>query len=322
MNAVTKTFPFARIDKLELSHSSRASFRSCPRKLEFRKVYNNSRRAESFAGNAGSALHAGIQHWLCYKDFDAAIWEMIKAFPIKFQKSWSEDRSLSACYTTLVSMMNWERMERYEVAQLHKPDGTLVPGIEVPFILRISNYPFYPDGGTICVDYRGFIDLILFDKMQNNYIVNDIKTTTRNTDKTVEFRFSEQCVPYGLVLESVLGNDISNGFEVTYWNALIHHLEPKNLWLSFPKTQDDLRDWMQGYLFDLDQIRRYYNLGWFSRNGNSCLSWNRPCVFYDFCETRDPKTIEVMLEQDNANQVEPEPFDAWIVIELEYDDGR
>ena len=320
MDAVTQTFPFARLDKLELSHSSRSSFRSCPRKFEFRKVYNNSRRSESYAGNTGSALHAGIQSWLIHKDFDHAIWQMIKNFPIKYQKSWNDERSLAACYTTLVSMINWEHMGQYEVAQLKKPDGTIVYAVEVPFILRISKYPFFADGGTICVDYRGFIDLILFDKMNNTYIVNDIKTTTRNTDKTVEFRFAEQCVPYGLVLESVLGNDINKGFEVTYWSTVIDHLEPKNTWLPFPKSKVDLRDWMQGYLFDLDQIRRYYNLGWFARNGNSCMNWQRPCVFWDFCETRNPKTIEVMLQQDAANQKEQEKQEEpWIIIELEYE---
>ena len=312
-------FPFPRINKLELSHSSRGSFRSCPRKLEFRKIYNNSRRSESYAGNVGSALHSGTQSWLQYHDEERAIWEMIKRFPIRFQKSWSEERSLAATYTTLMSMIHWERLHEFELAYLQKPDGTKVPAIEVPFILRISEYPFYENGDTIVVDYRGYMDLILFNKLENSYVVNDIKTTTKNTDKVVEFRFNEQCLPYGLVLESALGNDLAKGFEVNYWSVYINHLEPKNTLIPFNKTEEDLRDWMQGYLFDLDCIRRYYHLGWFARNGNSCMAYNRPCVFFDFCETRNPKTIEIMLQQDNANQVQQDDLEEpWLVIELEY----
>lgn len=321
MKPVTKTFPFPELTKLEWSHSSRATFRSCPRKFEFRKIYNNARRSEGLATGAGSALHAGIQSWLLHKHFDTAMWEMIQRFPIKYQKSWSDTNSLAGCFQTLTAMMNWDKMDQYELASLKKPDGTIVPGIEVAFILRIDKYPFYPDGRTIRVDYIGFIDLILYDKMENEYIVCDVKTTTKDTDKAVEFRFDDQCLPYGLVLEAILGHDVNKGFEIDYWSAQINHDEPKNSMYAFNKTQNDLQDWMQGYLFDLDAVRRYYNLGWFARNGNSCMTWNRPCIFFDFCETRNPKTIEMMLKQDAANQKEFKREEPWIIVELDYQEG-
>ncbi len=321
MKSITKTFPFPELTTFEWSHSSRSTFRSCPRKLEFRKIYNNARRIEGLATGAGTALHHGVQNWLQFKDFEQAVWEMIQRYPIKYQKSWSDANSLAGCYQTLVSMMNWEKLDQYELATFQKPDGTVVPGVEVAFILRISKYPFYPDGRTIRVDYLGYIDLVLHDKMENEYIVCDVKTTTRDTDKAVEFRFDDQCLPYGLVLEAILGRDVNKGFEVDYWSAKISHEEPKNAMYAFNKTQTDLQDWMQGYLFDLDAVRRYYNLGWFARNGNSCMSWNKPCVFFDFCETRNPKTIEIMLKQDEVNQKEFVREEPWIIVELDYEDG-
>ena len=217
--------------------------------------------------------------------------------------------------------MNWPKMDEFELAMLQKPDGTLVPGVEVPFILRISNYPFHADGTCIQVDYLGFIDLVLYNRMEDCHIVVDIKTTTKNEDQTVNYRFSDQCLPYGLALESILGHDINKGFEVGYWSVKIDHVDPTNKWYSFHKTATDMSDWMQGYLSDLAQIRRYYNLGWFPRNGNSCMSWGRPCMFFDFCETRDPKTIEAMLEADNANQVPFEREEPWIIVELDYNEA-
>ena len=321
MKSITQTFTFPELKKFEWSNSSRSTFRSCPRKLEFRKSYNNARRTEGLATGAGTALHAGIQSWLQFKDFDLAIWEMIQRFPIKYQKSWSDANSLAGCYQTLVSMMSWDKLFEYELATFQKPDGTIVPGVEVAFILRISKYPFYADGRTIQVAYVGFIDLILYHKLENEYITCDIKTTTRDTDKAVEFRFDDQWLQNGLVLEAVIGNDVNKGFQIDYWSAKIDHENPKNSMYSFNKTQGDLQDWMQGYLFDLDAVRRYYNLGWFARNGNSCMSWNKPCIFFDFCETRNPKTIEIMLKQDEANQIEFKREEPWIIVELDYQEG-
>lgn len=320
MKTIAETFPFAEIDSLDLSHSSRGLFHSCPRKFEFRKLYNNSRRQEGLASGAGTALHSGIQHWLVHKDFEAAVWEMIKHYPIKFQKSYADANSLAGCYQTLVAMVNWEKLDQYEIATFEKPDGSIQQGVEVGFNLRIKEYPFYSDGRTITVNYIGFIDLVLYDKLNGDYVVCDIKTTTRDTDKAVEYAFSEQQVPYGLVLEAALGRDPNKGFEVDYWSVLINHAEPKNKFLPFMKTANDLRDWMQGYLFDLDCIRRYFKLGWFARNGNSCLSWNRTCPSFDFCESRDPKVIELMLQQDEANQKFTPREEPWLVIDLAYEE--
>lgn len=320
MKAITQTFPFPEIEKLELSNSSRCTLHSCPRKLEFRKIYNNSRKTESLAMGSGSALHAGIQSWLTHHDETLAFWEMIKVFPIRYQKSWSEQRSLVSCYMTLKAMIEWERIDEFELAYITKPDGSLVPGVEVSFTLRISNYPFYPDGRTITVDYVGYIDLVMFNKFESEIAVWDVKSTTKNIDHTPEYQYADQCLPYGLAIQALMGYDVNKGFEVNYWTAYTDALEPKNLLYTFNKTQQDVQDWMQGYMFDLDMIRRYYNLGWFARHGQSCMSWGRPCVFFDFCNQRDPKVIETFLRMDEEQKVNERPK-PWVVIELDYEEG-
>ena len=58
-------------DKLVLSHSTRSSFRRCPRLLEFNKLFgDNKRDDDNFAAEVGKALHAGFQHYLIHKDED------------------------------------------------------------------------------------------------------------------------------------------------------------------------------------------------------------------------------------------------------------
>ena len=307
---------FPRIEKLDMSNSSCGSLHSCPRKIEFRKIYNNSRRDESYAAGTGSAMHAGIQTYLETKDQDAAIWAMIKKFPIKFQKSFSDAQSLDVLFATLINSINWYKLDQFELAKVTEPDGTIIPAVEVPFILRIKDYPFYDDGGTITVDYIGYMDLIMYDKIEDKYVVWDIKTTVKDVDQFVMFAFHEQCLPYGLVLESLLGNSMTDGFDVAYWSVLKNILEPKNKFYEFYKSETEIQDWLRGYLLDLQAIRQYYNMGWFPRRGSACMGYNRPCVFFDFCETRDPKTIEMMLAQDEANQPEPMKHDIWNVIEL------
>lgn len=306
---------FPRLDKLELSHSSCSSLHSCPRKIEFRKIYNNSRRDESYAAGTGSAMHAGIQKFLETGSQEDAIWAMMRKHPMAFQKSFSDAQSLDVLYATLMSAINWHKLEQFELAKIKKPDGTLVPAIEVPFKLCIKDYPFYDDGGCIPIDYIGYMDLIMYDKLEDKYVVWDIKTTTKDVDLFPSFAFHEQCLPYGLVLESILGNDATKGFDVAYWSVLKNIFTPRNKFYEFYKTENDIQEWLRGYLLDLQAIRQYYNMGWFPRRGNACLAWSRPCNNFDFCESRDPKTIEMMLAQD-PEQKESMTHNIWNAVEL------
>ena len=316
------TFP--RIEKLDMSNSSCGSLHSCPRKIEFRKLYNNSRRDESYATGTGSAMHAGIQTYLETGDQEAAIWAMMRKHPIHFQKSFSDAQSIDVLYATLMNSMNWYRLDEYELAKVTKPDGTVVPAVEVPFILRIKNFPFYDKShphyeestkGCITVDYLGYMDLIMWSRMEDTYAVWDIKTTVKDSDQFTQFAFHEQCLPYGLVLESLLGNDPTQGFDIAYWSVLKNIMEPKNKFYEFHKTENDIQEWLRGFILDLQAIRQYYNMGWFPRRGSACMGFNRICSNFDFCESRDPKVIEMMLAQD-VNQKEPMVHDIWNVIEL------
>ena len=308
---------FARIDKLELSHSSRCAFRACPRKFEFRKLYNNSRRSESLAAGSGTALHNGIQTYLATGDREEAEWHFIRTFPIEFQKSLYDNRSIVGSWVTLQNMMNWERLQEFELARI-SVNGEEKPATEVPFILRIENFPWYEDGEPITIDYVGYIDLIMYSKLNDTFAVFDIKTTEKNFDESVKYTFDEQCLPYGLVLESLLNHDLSLGFEVDYWVAVTNALEPRNKLYSFQKSPVDIQEWLVNYIEDLGQIRKYYLQGYFPRYGNACMGFNRPCVNADFCSTRDRDTIEMLIASDEL-QKEGREVEPWVIVDLRYE---
>lgn len=318
MIALPKLFDFAEIEVLEVSHSSHSAFDSCERKLEFRKFHKASRKDESHAGSTGNSLHKATQTFLVTRDVDAGLFELVWDYKMKFQKSPMEPRSLEACIGTYLKATQFERLVEYEIAQIEKPDGTLVPAVEVPIALELKNFPWYPDGRTITVRYIMYIDLIMYSRLRDDYMVWDVKTTTKDTDMDIDFHFHDQCLPYGLGLEALLKRNYSNGFEIAYWVQMIDHLEPKNKYLPYMKSREDILDWVRRFVIRLSDIKRYYNMGWFPRRGVACGAFKRTCPFFNICETRDPQIINTMLAQEQYTP--PEREEPWIVIDLDIGD--
>ena len=306
-----------KLDKLELSHSSRMLGGSCWRKLEFRKFYNSSRFEESMATGSGTALHAGIQNYVVSKDKDEAIFEMMMAYPIQFQKSPMDARSIETAYGTQMKAMESDKLGEWEVAMVEHPTDGLIPAVEIPFCLRIAELPWYEDGKPIQIDFIGYIDLIMYNKLEDQYAVWDIKTTTKDAAVSDMFKFDEQCLPYGLVLQALLGLDYTRGFEVGYWTQYMHILEGREQLYTAIKDGTDVQEWLTGYMIDLYAIRQFYQMGWFPRRSSGCSQWNRNCSYMDFCESRDANTIENMIAADNVNYKKSDRAEPWIVVDLQ-----
>ena len=129
-----------QITKLRLSHSSLRTFRSCARKLEFRKFHPTMSKDESLAGEVGHALHVGYQHYLVHKDRDAAIFAMLQRYPIHLNSNPSNSRSVEACYPTLNAMIDSGAFLEYEIAEIKCLDGEIRKAIEVPFQINITGF--------------------------------------------------------------------------------------------------------------------------------------------------------------------------------------
>ena len=69
-----------------------------------------------------------------------------------------DDRSLEAAISTLEEMTYEANMTEWELMNIRKPDGSVVPAIEVPFALRLKGITL-PDGRG--VEYTGFMDAAL-----------------------------------------------------------------------------------------------------------------------------------------------------------------
>lgn len=297
-----------------VSHSSQQTESSCARKFEFSKLYPRNRRYEdAYAADVGSALHAGLQHWLIHNDEDEAVWAFMKAFPYRLEYSEKNNyRSLEASLATLEEMMDHPILDEYELATI-EVDGEKRPAVEVPFEIRFPDLVL-PDGRVLA--YTGYADLVMRHKMTDRYRSIDIKTNRSTVkDKDPRYRFDAQQDPYGLVVEHMQGESIEE-FDVGYLDCYIDLLEPSVEMYEYPKTREHMEDWLLNIVLFFQKIQKYMELNHFPRTSGGCLAWNRPCPFFQICESKDQQFLMDWFLQ-GAEAAEERPWEPWVVYEID-----
>lgn len=313
---------------LRLSHSTLSSFHSCPRYMELSKLYINPKYDESLATRVGTALHEGLQTYLKTKSVDKGIFAMMMAYPWSYGESPMKDRSAEGCYATLMHMIEQFNSDRYELAYVKNNLGEEVPMVETGFRINFndfkletpsksgaSNFTAYKE---IPMYYVGYIDLILYDKIQDSYIVVDIKTTTdKLEDLSPKFVFSDQCIPYGIVLQQLLGLDYST-LNVGYYVCNVSLMSPNARFYDFQKSQAFMYDWARTTHETLTRIVNYTRDAWFPRCGSGCVSYMKPCKYINECALRNPNQIQKLLYYQGVSveQEEDTSYDVEINLNL------
>lgn len=313
-------YPFKYfVDEIRLSHSTLQTLESCPRKFEFSKLYQNPHHEDSLAAAFGTAIHRGFQEYLISGDYDKAVFAMMLEYPWELGESPMKDRSAEGGLALLDEMIKQFPAEKYELAYLDD-SGTPLPCVEVPFRLVFDELcklvlTARDEPNERClvkevdVNYVGYMDLILHDKFDDKFIVIDIKTTSdRLEDLSPKYKFSDQTVPYGLVLNKLMGLELDE-LEVGYLVARPSLTSPKVELYKFYKSKEDLADWARGMLMTLNNLSRAVSLGYFARTRNGCSFFGRTCPYYQYCHDRDNKRTQLQLAYDGemkpANSFEP-----------------
>ena len=284
---------YPHIQELRGSYSSfDGLYEGCKRKYEFTKLFQHpTARDENVPGETGKALHAGYQNYLINKDREKAIEAMMFEYPIHMCSDMGDFRSLEACYATMNTMIDSGAFLEYDIASVHCLDGVTRPAIEVAFKITIKNFSL-SDDRDVPVTFVGFVDAILYDKVLDEYLVVDIKTTRDNlVDKTNIYRYDNQCIPYALVLERVLNREI-HALNCKYFSVYLDLMKSYSKVYSFTRSRADVEDWARGLLVKLHEIKQFYNMGWFPRNAKSCITFKRACHFIDICASRDHQNIQ------------------------------
>lgn len=310
---------YPSVEALRVSYSSlNGLYSNCNRKWEFMKLFQHEKSVdENVPGEVGKALHAGYQDFLINKDREKAITAMMLDYPIHLCADPGDFRSIEAAYATTNVMIDSGAFLEYEIASVKCPDGQTRKAIEVPFGIDIKNLYLGENSTQIPITYVGFIDAILYDKILDEYLVIDIKTTRDNlVDKTPVYQYDEQCIPYALVLERVLGREIHT-LRCKYFSVFVDLQKAYCKVYSYERSKQDIEDWARGLYVKLHDIKRYFNMGWFPRNANNCVNFKRTCQFLDICHNRDHEAIQNYLLIPGKQPFVPEPIDYWIKLELE-----
>ena len=312
------------LTRLVLSHSTQASYRSCARRgIEFKKLFGAPQKetdedgnpVDNFAADCGKALHEGFQEYMISRDEDKAIIAMLMHYPFiaePFQDN--HYRSMEACYATLMAMTRHEFTSRYEIVKI-KVGNEERFAVEVPYAIEIIESPM-----SIPVVHVGLIDLIVWDRVDQKYMVVDIKTHRDNTgDLSAKYEFDEQTIPYGLVLEHVVGQEVVE-FKVGYLSCYIDLTEPRIRLYDFLKTQDSIKDWFFGLCIDIKQIAYYMRNLFFPRavSGGTCMAFRKRCAWLDLCSYRDPKILEHMLGGNPRETLFHDGKEPWITITIPF----
>lgn len=307
-------------DYLRVSYSSLNLADTCLRKFEFNKLYpRRARDPDQFAADVGTALHRGYQDFLSSQNEDKAIWVLMENYPYLDEFGQRDDyRSLEACMATLIEMCHEANMTEWEVMQIRKPDGEVVPAVEVPFELRLKGITL-PDGRGVA--FTGFMDAAMRHLGTGAVRTLDVKTHRRTMeDATAKYKFDSQQVPYGICLEHIQGNPVEE-FEVLYLDCFVDLVNPRVHLYPFLKDSTDLQEWLINTVLRVQRIQRALEMDYFPRADGGCMSWNRPCYFLDICQTRDRATVEDWLLMGEEPESRPQEA-PWIVAEIDVFGGE
>lgn len=289
----TENFSYP-ITEILLSNSTLMLEDSCSRKFEFSKMYGFNVNSDSLSSIGGQILHECMAVWYKTKSKDETIYHLIRNYPISLCSNPLWNWSREQMYASLICLINYlERNKHLELAQIRTDAGELVPAVEVPFVINMKhNIPnFYP------VKYRGFIDFVFYNRIENSYFVIDLKNTAWNlSDYTPLYRYSPQILPYGLVLSKALGEEITS-LEVEYLVNKLDLMNPRIIPIKFLKSKEDIQEWFMFLHLKLMNLKTYTDLKWFPRTPSGCISFSRKCKFYDLCSSRHPQTIQLMIDK-------------------------
>ena len=303
--------PYPPSQRLRISYSSSRTFHACPRKFEFSKMYNLIREEDAgHAAMVGNYLHECVGVWLRTDSRRAALEYLVTHYPVNTYKNYSPNdaRSLEACYATLTMLMEHPLFDRLELAEIRAGDQ-LRKAIEVPFEIHLG-----VTVGNLPLSFIGYIDFIFWDPQTGRYIILDLKTTRNKLEKqAAKFKFDEQMLPYALVLDTVLGQQLKTA-EVTYLHTFIDVEAPEVKPLHFTKTDKDVREWAHALYILYVELDLFYKHRWFPRRSDACAGFSI-CQFTAHCESRDTEYLSAYF-QNSGYVAEERPFTPWFTAQV------
>lgn len=183
-----------------ISFSQYSTYRHCPHQWYLNYVKKQYDFKPSINLVFGTSMHEALQHYL-QTMYDTSIAEadridLITYFKERFRENYkssvkdhkgehfSTPVEMSEFFEDGIAILEWFRSKR---GQYFSKRSTQLVGIEIPMYYKLDN-------GISNVYFRGHVDFILYDEVNDKYTIYDIKTSTRgwsDADKKDQIKLNQ-----------------------------------------------------------------------------------------------------------------------------------
>lgn len=160
---------------------------------------------------------------------------------------------------------------------------------------------------AMCIDcgngyyYIGHADVILYNPIERRYRVLEIKTTGAKYFHEAMYKNSDQAIGYSIMLDNIAKDlEETATFEVFYLVYATSFGEWKKF--DFSKSRSQRAGWINTILLDIQRINTYLQVDYWPKRGSSCMSYGKPCSYFDTCdlskEAFNPNGFEMVTEEE------------------------
>lgn len=298
---------------LEISHSGLNTLGACPRKWAFRKaiVQFNEDRDSGVAADVGTAMHEGIQAYMRTGSEDDALMALAMHHPIEMPANTkNHEYSIEASTITLLHTIRSGVLDEFELASFSK-DGQLLPATEIGFLVEIEME-------HIVIHLRGFIDLVVLRRIDNQFMAVDIKTMTAASAGNLEskYRYDWQCTSYGIPLRGLLG--VEGAFHVGILGIVQSDRDPASIFQPYRRSAHDVDEYYFYLLDKCAQIQRYWVAQRFPRDPKACISFGKTCFYYKQCDVSTLGEMQMLINPSGRAGAPSRSFNPVFTAKLEY----
>lgn len=271
-----------------LSASSLNLAHTCPRKFQLYRMAKGVDAEQEGQRHLdfGHWVGYGIQQLLIHENVDRAMFEtfLFNKGDI-FDDNSGAEKDAKTFWHALIGV---EKFNSLRIGELQHYDLVVLdtgPAVEVGFILDCI-------GGFT---YRGFIDGLLINRLTNELVVLECKTSKYKQVHDAQYRNSGQGLGYSLVVDAIAaklraqGREVASSWKVMYPIYLAGAMEWDIKW--FHKSNAQRARWLMNLIIDIQHLSEFVEADYFPMHGESCFSFFRPCEYFELCEMKDSSLI-------------------------------
>ena len=283
-----------------LSHSSRETLSRCPRRFQLYRLSSLSKESDEddvehayaqLTLDFGKFVGEGIQELLQGTSLDTILFSMFIRWNIDIELR-DDKRSKSLwdavqAVETFAALLNSGYLNDYEIVEYNGKSA-----VELSFRIRL------PDGFY----YRGFIDVVLRNKLTGAIVVLEDKTTYYSEVNNAQYKNSGQALGYSIFLDHIYpGISSYSVLYLVYSTSRREYIE-----LPFEKSANQRARWLTELIEDTKMIQLYESFEVYPMRGHECYSFYKECQYLGLCTMSTEHITKKLTVADYKKLMEAE----------------